>query len=174
MTQEESRVRAVYLFLACSQAIEQFKDGLAAAFPPSLPAAKPLLEKSLRKELGMLFRYWATRQIWNRLESREEDAKDLNLAVLRLFTEGFKLPKDGSGLRYAELSTLAEETRELSHRITNALGFEHQPMLEELHVAILHWRNAVTTYTTEALDLPLTELASRVKQWAEREPAAEP
>src|SRR6185295_15941804 len=105
------------------------------------------IEKSLTRELGMLFRYWITRQIWERLEAREEDAKQLNLAVLRLFTNGFKLPKDGSGLRYAELSSPAEEVRELGHRITNALGMEHAPLLAELQGSILTWRQAIVQHT---------------------------
>ncbi len=99
MTQEDIRVRSAYLFLACSQAVEQFKDHLVATFP-SPPIASPLvLDKLLRRELGLLFRYWTTRKIWEQLEASEADAKDLNLVLLRLFTDGLKLPKDARGLR---------------------------------------------------------------------------
>ena len=170
MTQEETRMRALYLFLACSQAIDQFKARLIATFPSAPLTVRPLLERSLKRELGLLFRYWITRQVWQQLDAREEDAKSLNLAVLRLFTEGFKLARDGSGLRYAELSTLAEDVNELSHRITNALGMEHQPLLAELHGAILPWHDAVMKYTMEALELPLEQISTRVKEWAGREP----
>ncbi len=171
MTPEEIRLRSVYLFLACSQAVEQFKDRLVATFPSPPLSTVVILERSLRRELGLLFRYWTTRQIWQRLEEREADAKQLNLALLRLFTDGFRLPKDGSGLRYAELSTLAEEVQELSHRISNVLGMEHQPLLIELQGAILPWRDAVAKYTTDALELPLEQLSASIKDWAERSPA---
>ena len=174
MTEEETRVRSVYLFLACSQAIDQFKDRLVATFETSPLSSKLLLEKLLRRELGLLFRYWTTRQIWERLDANEADAKNLNLALLRLFTDAFKLPKDGSGLRYAELSTLAEEAQELSHRITNALGMEHRPLLTELQGAILPCRDAVTKYTVEALDLPVSQLTASIKEWAEPAPSTEP
>ena len=170
MSPEELRVRSLYLFLACSQAIEQLKDRLMATVPSSPPPVKALLEKSLKRELALLFRYWATRQIWKRLEARESDAKNLNLALLRLFFEGFRLPKDGSGLRYAELSTLSEETRELSHRLVSAVGVEHAPWLKELEGAMLPLRDMVLQHTVEALELPLDQLSSSVKAWAERAP----
>ena len=172
MTQEEIRVRSAYLFLACSQAVEQFTDRLAATLSSPPLSVQPTLQKSLRRELGLLFRYWATRQIWQRLESSDADARSLNLALLRLFTDAFRLPRDGSGLRYAELSTLTEELRELSHRITNALGMEHQPLLAELEAGILPWRDAVTTYTTDALQLSLEELSAKVKGWTGEGPGS--
>jgi len=174
MTQEEIRIRSMYLFLACSRAVEQLKDRLVTTCASWPPAAAPRLEGSLRRELGMLFRYWTTRRIWVRLDSNEADAKLLNLALLRLFTDGFHLPRDGSGLRYAELSTLADEVRELSHRITNALGVEHPPLLAELQGSIAQWRDAVLGYTTEALERPVDQLATHVKAWAERRPEGQP
>ncbi len=174
MTEEETRIRSVYLFLACSQAIEQLKDRLVATFESSPLSSQLLLEKLLRRELGLLFRYWATRQIWERLEANEADAKSLNLALLRLFTDAFKLPKDGSGLRYAELSTLAQEAQELSHRLTNALGMAHRPLLTELQRAILPCRDAVTKYTVDALDLPVSQLIAGIKEWVGQSPASEP
>lgn len=165
MSPEEIQVRSRYLFLLCSQAIEQVAGRLTTMAPS--PIARPLLDRSIKKELALLFRYWATRQIWERLESSEPDAKNLNLAVLRLFFEGFRLPKDGSGMRYAELSTAGEEIRELSRRITTALGGEQPALLKELDGAVLSWRRVVVKYTADALTLPLEELASRMKAWAE-------
>lgn len=170
MSPEEIRIRSLYLFLACAQAIEQFKERLAATVQSPPPFVKPLLEKSLKRELALLFRYWATRQIWERLDANELQAKQLNLALLRLFVEGFRLPQDGSGMRYAELSSVGEETRELSHRITNALGLEYSPLLKELEGAILPWRDAVMKYTTDALELPLDHLSTSIRAWAERAP----
>ena len=172
MTQEEIRMRSVYVFLTCSQAVEQLKDRLVATFPSPTLSSKLLLDVQLRRELGLLFRYWATRKIWEQLEHDEPGATALNLALLRLFTEGLKLSKDGSGLRYAELSTFSEEVYELSRRLTNALGVEHQPMMETLHRDLLGWREAVLTHTLEALEQPLDQLTASVKQWAQR--AAEP
>ena len=170
MTEEEIRIRSLYLFLACSQAVEQAKDQLVETFPSPPLSSQLLLDRLLRRELGILFRYWATRKIWERFESNEADAKNLNLAVLRLFVEGFKLPKDGSGLRYAELSTSAEEARELGHRVTDALGMEYQPVLAQLQGGIISWRDAVLKHTIDALERPVDELTSSVKQWAERAP----
>ena len=169
MSPEEVRLRSLYLFLASSRVVEQFKDRLAATFPDSPLTAKLVLEKSLRKEIGMLCRYWIARQIWDRLDAHESDAKQLNLALLRLFTDGFKLPKDGSGLRYAELSTPAEEAQELSRRITASLGMEHLPLLAALHAGILSYRDLIMKHTSQALELPLGEVAEQAKAWA-REP----
>lgn len=170
MNPEEIRVRSLYLFLACSQAIDQLNDRLIATLPSAPSSVKLLLDKSLKREFGLLFRYWATRQIWRRLEANETDAKALNLALLRLFFEGLRLPRDGSGMRYAELSTMNEETSELSQRITNAIGAEHHPLVKELEGAILPWRDAVFRYTVDALELPIDQLSSSIKAWAERPP----
>ena len=167
MSPEEIRLRSLYLFFTCSRAVNEFKDRLLTTFPSSPLTATLVLDRSLKRELGILFRYWTTRQIWDRLEDAEADAKNLNLALLRLFTDGFKLPKDGSGLRYAELSNASEEVQELGQRITAALGMEHQPLLDELHAGILAWRDEVNRYTKDALELPLTRISTFVKEWAE-------
>ncbi len=172
MTPEEVRVRSAYLFLACSQAVDQLKDRLLTHLSDPPASLKHFAEKSLRRELGLLFRYWTTRQIWSRLDDRESDAKELNLALLRLFTDGFKLPKDGSGLRYAELSTAAEEVRELGHRVTNALGADYPELLVELQRSLPAWRDAVNRYTIDSLELPVDRLASSVGEWADRLPVA--
>lgn len=165
MIQEEIRLRATYLFLACSRAIEQLKESLATHLPSPALRLKPLLEKPLRRELGLLVRYWTTRHIWQQWEANEAEAKQLNLVLLRLFTEEFKLPKDGTGLRYAELSTLDEELRELSRRITDAIEIEHQPLLGELQQGLSPCREAVLRHTVEALQLPLDQLQSRISAW---------
>ena len=167
MTQEEIKVRSVYLFLACSQAIEQFTARLAATISPPDPLRKSSVERSLRRELALLFRYWASQQIWERLESREADAKNLNLALLRLFTDTL-LPRDGSGKRYAELSSMTEELVELRRRITETLGIADTALLTELENAILPWRDAITQYTTDALETPLAQLAASVQALVER------
>ena len=170
MSPDELRLRSLYVFLSCSQAVEQCKDQLIATFPSPTLSTKLFLEQSLRRELAMLFRYWMTREIWERLETNEEDAKHLNLVLLRLFTNAFRLPRDGSGLRYASLAMLSEEVLELSHRITSAIGMEHQPLLAQLQSTIAPWRDSVIRYTADALTLPLDQLAAKVKALAELVP----
>ncbi|MBI3321551.1 MAG: hypothetical protein HYZ91_04695 [Candidatus Omnitrophica bacterium] len=172
MTQEEIRIRSLYLFLACSQAVEQLAARLAATVPSPPSELRRALDKSLRRELGLLFRYWAAQQVWERWESHEADATHVNLALLRLFTDAFKLPRDGSGLRYASLSSLSEEVTELGRRLSDALGITSQPLLGELQGAILPWHDAIMTYTAEALALPLAQLSSGINALAERPPQA--
>ena len=167
MTPEEIRVRSLYIFLACSRGVEQLKDRLQATLPPPEPSLKPLIEKSLKRELGLLFRYWTTRRIWQQLEAQEADAKSLNLSLLRLFTEAFRLPRDGSGLRYPELSTAAEEVRELGRRITAALGKEYPELLTELPKGLASWREPVARYAVEGADWPLDQLTGAIKEWGE-------
>ena len=155
MTPEEIQVRSGYLFLTCSDAIETAKQRLVplvTAFP-SPPA--PRWERALARELTLLFRYWATREIWERLESDEAGAKGLNLALLRRFTDDDKLHQDGSGLRYAELSTIDAEARELNRRMASALGVNPQWLADALQGAITGWRETVAGRTREALEVPV-------------------
>lgn len=168
MTQDEIRTRALYIFVATAQVVDECRAPLLQALPEPPAAVRPLTAQALRRELGLLFRYWATRRIWQKLEAYEADAKALNLVLLRQFTEGLKLPRDGSGLKYASLSTLAEEVRELSQRLTHALGLEQPLLLAPLQSGILGWHDQVLRYTDEALQQPLEELEARVKSWAER------
>lgn len=168
MTNEEVRVRSIYIFLSCSQAIEQYVKQLEAVFTAPPLSSRLALQQALRRELGLLVRYWITRQIWQRLESSEADAKALNLALLRLFTEGLRLPRDGSGLRYAELSALPEETLELQHRVASAIGTTHAPLAAELQRSTGAWRDAAWRCAVEALERPLEQLSDDVKRWAQR------
>jgi hypothetical protein len=167
MTDEEIKIRSVYLFLACSQAVEQLTSSLIVAEGGSA-SIKPSMEGSLRKEFGLLFRYWTTRRIWERLDTDEAAAKALNLSLLRLFTNAFRLPRDGSGLRYAELSTAAEEVQELRRRLAGAIGASHSKLFEALDASVVPWRDAVARYTVEALESPLSQLTASVKEWAAR------
>ena len=148
MSPEEIQVRAQYLLRACARAIEQLEQRFAT---------EPHAAKVLRRELGLLFRYWVTRGIWDRLEAAEQDAKELNLALLRLFTEAFALPRDGSGLRYADLSTAAQELAELRQRVRTGLG-PSLPEPAELPDAVLVWRDVVERYVEEAISRPVKEL----------------
>lgn len=174
MTQEEIRVRSLYLFLACSQTIEQSRGRLLRTVPQLAESLRPLFEKTIKKELGLVFRYWATQQVWKALEAQEPDAKDFNLALLRLFFEGLRLPKDGSGLRYAELFTLTEQVIELYRRLSSSLGTTNDSLLKELQQEMPAWHAAVMKHTADALELPMEALAVKIKAWAERAPESQP
>lgn len=163
MEAEEVRIRSLHLFLACSQLVEQFTDRLLLALPSPTLSVQVTARKALRRELGLLFRYWTTRQIWQRLDRREADAKQLNLTLLRLFTQAFQLPRDGSGLRYAEISSPGDELAELTQRLGNALGAEHPPLISELQAGMLPCREAVFASITASLERPFDELAAEVK-----------
>ncbi|MDP3774664.1 MAG: hypothetical protein Q8Q85_10400, partial [Gemmatimonadales bacterium] len=128
-------------------------------------SSRPAAEKLIRRELGLLFRYWTTREIWQALDADEAGAKAMNLALLRLFTDGFKLPRDGTGLRYAELSSAADEVKELAQRLSAALGPLPEAFTSELQSGILPWRDAVLQHTREALDLPLPRIQETVRAW---------
>lgn len=168
MTEEEIRVRSIYLYLSCSQDVERYVTQVVAALPTPLPSPRILLEQVVRRELGLLIRYWIARQVWQRLDANEADAKLLNLSLLRLFIEGLRLPRDGSGLRYAELSSLADETRELHHRMVNALGVDAPSLLTTLQQSVGAWRQTTWQATAEALERPVEQLTDRVKAWAQR------
>ncbi|HEX9780833.1 MAG TPA: hypothetical protein VGB20_06445 [bacterium] len=168
MTDDEIKVRTVHLFLSCVRYVEDAAKRLAGATCAATPGSTALVERALMRELGILFRYWATRAIWERFEEQDALATRLNLALLRLFTNEFKLPKDGSGLRYAGLSGPVEEARELYHRLTNVLGEDRKPLMAEIQARFLHWREDVLAQSHEALDRPVEELESSVREWIER------
>jgi hypothetical protein len=52
--------------------------------------------------------------------------------------------------------------------VTNALGVEHPPLLQELERAILPWRDTVLQYTADALTRSMEELSLAIKEWAGR------
>ncbi len=161
MTPEEIQPRSLYLYLACARAASETAQRLVRA----LAVEEPRTDKIVRRELGLLFRYWTTREIWQALDADEASAKAMNLALLRLFTDGFKLPRDGTGLRYAELSSAAEEVNELSHRLAGVLGRLPEPFMSELSNGILPWRDAVLLATREALGLPIARIDDAIRTW---------
>ncbi len=161
MTPEEIRTRAAYLVRSCADLVEQLIPRLTATVPPPLRVTTPPIDRVFRRELGLLFRYWTTRQIWERLEWNEDDAKRLNLVLLRSFTEEFKLPQDGSGLRYAELATAEEELQELIRRLASALRVEPPLLVAELQARIHASREAINRHTLAALELPLEGLGAQ-------------
>lgn len=160
------------MFLACSQVIDTSQAQAGRAVPEAPETGRLLFQKTLRRELGLLFRYWATQHIWKALERCEADATNINLALLRLFFEGLRLPKDGSGLRYAQLFTVPEQIQELSHRLNQSLGTGGDAVLKQLQDDLPAWRAEVIKHTTDALGLSIEELSAKIKRWAEREPEA--
>ena len=166
MTDEEIRLRALYVFLGCQQAIDDYATRLLESLPAASEVQLPV-EKMVTRELGLLFRYWATQHIWKVLET-EHDAKNFNLAVLRQFFDGLRLPKDGSGICYAERLTIAEQTSELSKRLSNQIGIQAESLLEEFQHEVPAWHASVINYTEEALHIPLERLQSSITEWAKR------
>ena len=63
MTDEEIRVRSLYLFLGCQQTIEQCTHRFLESLPAPSEVQLPV-DKMMKRELGLLFRYWATQHIW--------------------------------------------------------------------------------------------------------------
>ena len=158
MTPQEISLRTRYLLVECLRAIDQVVDRCAAE--GRLP---PETRRVLQRELGLLFRHWAARELWARLEAREADASAMNLTLLRGFTEALRLPRDGSGLRYAELSTPAQELSELRQRLRDALGPAHiEPA--DFAEAILVWREIVARYVAEATDQPVGALERHLQE----------
>ncbi|MBI2174313.1 MAG: hypothetical protein HYU33_03875 [Candidatus Omnitrophica bacterium] len=159
MSTQEIQARARYLFLTCVQMVDRVKERLVSLLPESVQSNAAALEVSLRRELGLLFRYWATQQIWQRMALQEKEARMMNIALLRLFTEELKLPRDGSGLRYAQLGSLIEETREFKKRVGQLIGFEYPPLTAQLEGALLVLREELERRVAEALQMPLEDLS---------------
>jgi len=168
MTDEDLRFRSLYVLRRCEALIQEASARLRPLAPPQGDAPAGLIEHTLRRELGLLFRYWATHDIWDRLEAQQEDAKRLNISVLRLFIEAFKLPRDGSGLRYAELGTLNDTANELAHRLRLGLGGLPQPLTDILQASIRPWKEAVGRAVQDALARSLDEVQASVTRAAER------
>lgn len=172
MTDHELALRALYLYFSCSRQVERSLGMLLAALPASGRIEAGIQERTTRRECGLLFRHWASREIWERMDE-DAQATQLNLELLRLFTNGFKLPKDGSGLRYAELSTLEEELREFWHRLTRALGVEDTRLLGLMERSAGEWRSAVAEAAGQALQQEFSLIEAEVKEWTQAAPRPE-
>ncbi len=129
-------------------------------------------ERTLRRECGMLFRHWAARAVWENVLD-DADATQVNLELLRLCTAGFKLPKDGSGLRYSELGTAEEEGREFWHRLTHGIGVEGAGLLGTVERSLPGWRRDVAAAVERALAQSLTVLEAEAKAWTQQIPPAQ-
>jgi len=163
MTDDEIRLRALYVFYQCEAMVTE----AMAQLQPLVPRETEMsAERVLRRELGLLFRYWATHCIWGRLEARQEEAKRLNISILRLFIDAFKLPRDGSGLKYAELPTVNDMANELSQRLRHALGGMPQPLDVILHASVRQWEDRIGRDVGDALALPFDAVQAAVKRMA--------
>ena len=160
MQAEELQARSGHLCAVCLETAQQCAEQLSGVLPASLGRSESELRRLMLRELGLLFRHWATREIWQRLDADQASATALNQAVLRRFVEAFKLPRDGSGLRYSSLGSIGEEARELSTRLTFVLGVEHQPLMRQLQAGIMAWREAVLRAVEQTLTLSREQLAS--------------
>ncbi len=126
-------------------------------------------ERAVRRECGMLFRHWAARAVWENVTD-DADATQVNLELLRLCTAGFKLPKDGSGLRYAELGSPEEETREFWQRLTHSIGLEGTALLGTVERSLPGWRRDVAAAAERALEQSLSVLEAEAKAWTQQIP----
>ena len=166
MTDQELRLRALNLYLVCSQLVDAALRLLLQALPASGRAEGLIQERMARRECGLLFRHWVSREIWQRVENDGEATK-LNLELLRLFTSGFKLPKDGSGLRYAELATPEEELHEFWDRLTHALGIEETRLLGTIEQASGEWRQGVDRAAERMLSQSIAVIEAEVREWTQ-------
>jgi hypothetical protein len=172
MTDHELSLRALYLYFSCSRHLEQALGTLLAALPASGRAEAGIQERAARREFGLLFRHWAAHEIWERMDE-DAQATKLNLELLRLFTSGFKLSKDGSGLRYAELSSLEEELKEFWHRLARGLGVEDTRLLSLMERSAGEWRSAVTEAVEQCLQREFSLIEAEVKEWTQATPRPE-
>lgn len=164
MTSEEIRLRSLHLYLACSYAAVKFRDSVLdelreAGYEVNQEAADIVL-----KEVGILFRFWTTRQIWERLVENEGDAKSLNFSLIHLFNRGFKLPRDEIGERYAQISGTVEEVKEFGYRICNALGTKEFILALKLNASCPAWLKAVLQYTQNAIEWPIPRVKEIVEE----------
>jgi hypothetical protein len=144
LEREHLELYASFLFLKCAAAVRHIVKESPSALSESFDTV--FFERHLRRELGILLRYWISHDIWEVFEDDSEGSRELNLLVLRHFTRGLKLPKDGSGLKYAELSTLKEQLRELCHRLTAVLGKEDKPFFRWVESHFTAWRKDTREY----------------------------
>lgn len=170
MDEKEIRLRAVYLFLTSVKAVDHFMEKLCSHVIELKEGRKtPAFDVLLRQEIALLFRHWAARILWNRLEASETDATRMNQQLLRLFTEGFKLPRDGRGVHYAALLTLEEEGFVFSERMFNTLTLSRKPASTSFHFILQQVCEATTTRAKEALEWPLDRLTKTVESLSKEE-----
>lgn len=165
MTDKEIRLRAEYLYIACCYAaVKEITDSIIDTLKSSKIIVDDTVKEVVLREVGILFRFWTTRAIWESLIEDENDAKRFNFSLFRLFNSGFKLPKDDSGIRYAQISGTVEEVKELGRRICNALKLECAITMFEINIGISHWLELILKFTKDAVELPVEQIENMLKE----------
>lgn len=159
MEDKEIRSRALYLFLTAVKVVDQYMEKLCSHVIELKEGRKtPTFDVLLRQEIAILFRHWAARTLWNRLEASEAVATRMNQQLLRLFMDGYKLPRDGSGVHYAALLTIEEECFVFSDRLLNTLALTRKPAIKSFGSILQRACEAITAHSEEALEWPIERL----------------
>ena len=172
MNDNERRLRALHLYFGCSRLADAALRQLLPALSSANRAEALASERTLRRECGLLLRHWAANALWEKVLDNT-DATQLNLELLRLCTSGFKLQKDGSGLRYAELALEEEEAREFWHRLTQHLGIEDTRLLSRIEAALPAWKRDVIEAVDRSLAQTLSVLEAEARSWTEQAPPSQ-
>lgn len=164
MKDDERKLRAEYLYLACCYAAVRFRDSILDDLKESHLKVDDNVKEIVLREIAILFRFWTTRATWEDLIESSNDAKWFNLYLFQLFNSGFKIPKDDSGMRYAKASGTVEEVKELGRRICNALKLECAITMFKINIGIPHWIKVVLKYTKDAVELPIEQIKAMVDE----------
>lgn len=167
MTGEEIRLRSLYVYLGCAYAAVKYRDqGLLPILQEANVETNERVKDLVLREIGILFRFWSTRQIWEREVANESDAKSLNLALMQLFNVGLRLPKDNSGVEYAQASGTLGEVQKFGHRICKGLRGDDYTLALELNSTLPAWAKAVFQYVEDGVNLPLQQVQEVVGELA--------
>lgn len=170
MDDREVRLRTFYVFVKSAELFESIEESLSGLLEAGDRANPHQIRHLLRRETGILFRYWATRYLWDALDQDEEIAKRMNLSLLRIFAENFEFPRDGSGLKYAELSTPYDEAREWIRRLNKQIPIDDLEGLRQwVQKDFLQWRQRILDFTQESLVADLEWLQAAADQWVQRD-----
>lgn len=164
MNEAEARLRALYLYSNCDRILDEALERIRPLTVGQTMESRPA-SRTLKRELGMLLRHWCSRKLWEMLEAQETLATQFNLEFLRLCIRGFKLSRDGSGLRYAELSSLQEELRECAGRLQQALGGDKETFARILEENGSGWNAGVCTAVDRSLTLSRETIDNQVRSW---------
>lgn len=96
----------------------------------------------LVKEMGRLYAFWLTREIWERIIQHEEDAKKINQLLFSFFQDKYNIhPKDIE--EYVKASGSPEEVKIFGRNVTNIFDVKDVISMFEC--------NAIATESFEAL-----------------------
>ncbi len=169
MDSEEIRIRSLYLYVACSYAAVKLKEHIFAEMEKLGITSDEARKELVLKEIGVLFLFWTTRQIWERLVENEGDAKSLNVALAKLFHDGFKLPSDERRIRYAQVSGTVEEIEQFAFTVCDTLERHDAFLLVRLAVIYKHQFKLILQYTEDAVALSVSNIKECVDEMARRD-----